>query len=111
MAYHITLLHNTARRSLVTLRTRPHVVISMIQPMRMIRALRVMNNDILSNFVRQTLKQSRYRVEYLVQIQTQNLVSRNVWHFLVEPTMNENVMIDHETRMPESFNVVQPVPI
>jgi hypothetical protein len=77
----------------------------------MIRPLRVMNNDVLSYFVRQAFKQSRYSVEYLVQIHTQNLISGNVRHFLIKTAMDENVMINHETRMPESLNVVQSVPI
>jgi hypothetical protein len=111
MADNITLLDNTAGCSLVALCTRSHAVISVVQPVRMIRPLRVMNNDVLSNFVRQTLKQSRYGVEYLVQIHTQDLISGNVRHFLIKTAMNENVVINHETRMPESFNVVQPVPI
>jgi hypothetical protein len=111
MTDNITFLDNTAGCSLVALCTRSHAVISVAQPVRMIRALRVMNNDVLSNLVRQALKQSRYGVEDLVQIHTQNFISGNVRHFLIKTAMNENVVINHETRMPESFNVVKFVPI
>lgn len=74
-------------------------------------SIRRVNNNILANLIRQTLEQRRHTIKRLIQIQTQYLVCRYIRRQLIKPSMYENIMIDHKTRMPEPFDIVQLVPV
>lgn len=114
MSDYVSFFNNTVVRvPWIALSAGSHVIIiiSMIKPMRMISALRVMNDDIFSYFIRKSFKQSRYSIKYFIKVHTKNFVCGNVRHVLVEPAMNVNIVINHEARMSESFDVVHLVPV
>ena len=111
MSDDISFLNNTVGGSLVALSARSHTIISMIQAMRMVSALRIVNDNVLANFVCKTFEQSGNRIEYFVKVHAQYFVGGNIGHVLIKTAMYVNIMVDHETRMSESLNVAQLVPV
>lgn len=71
----------------------------------------VMYDNILPNLIREAFEQRRHRVEYLIQIQTQYFICRYIGQYLIKPTMNVDIMIDHKTSMSKPLNIIQPIPI
>ena len=106
MTDYISFFSDTVGSSGIILSARSHIVVSMCKAMRMVCALRVVNNNVLSYLISKTFEQSGNRIKYFVKVHAQYFICGNVWHFLIKTTMNVNVMINHETRMPEPLDVV-----
>lgn len=66
---------------------------------------------ILPHLKGQTLIQCRIGMEGLIKVDLQNRVSRNIGCLLVESTMDEDIVLDHEADVSEAVDVGQFVPI
>jgi len=66
---------------------------------------------IFAHFESQTLKKRRIGAEYFVEIYPQNGVSWYIGRLLVKPSMDINIVLNHEANVPKAVDVGQLVPI
>lgn len=69
------------------------------------------SEHILTQLKRQSLEQRWMRVESLIEVKLQGRFRWNIGCFLIEPSMDVDIVLDHEACVSEAIDVGQLVPI